>query len=70
MERKLRAVASMESEELDDVLLMLQETRGFDFTGYKRSTLQRRVNRRMARLNLARYAEYRDHLELQPDEFG
>lgn len=60
----------METREFDDLLLMLQETRGFDFTGYKRSTVQRRVNRRMALLNLATYAEYRDHLELQPDEFG
>ena len=49
---------------------MLKETRGFDFTGYKRSTLLRRVHRRMALLNLAVLGEYRDYLELQPDEFG
>ena len=49
---------------------MLKETRGFDFTGYKRSTLQRRVHRRMALLNLATFGEYRDYLELQPDEFS
>jgi two-component system CheB/CheR fusion protein len=61
----------MESgEDFDDLLLMLKETRGFDFTGYKRSTLQRRVHRRMALLNLAALGEYRDYLELQPDEFG
>jgi len=49
---------------------MLKETRGFDFTGYKRSTLQRRVHRRMALLNLTTFGEYRDYLELQPDEFA
>ena len=54
----------------DDLLLMLKETRGFDFTGYKRSTLQRRIRRRMALLNLAAFGEYGDYLELQPDEFG
>jgi two-component system CheB/CheR fusion protein len=60
----------MESEEgFDDLLLMLKETRGFDFTGYKRSTLQRRVRRRMTLLSLATFGEYRDLLELQPDEF-
>ncbi len=54
---------------LDDLLLMLKETRGFDFTGYKPSTLQRRIHRRMAGLNLATFGEYRDYLELEPDEF-
>ena len=53
----------------DDLLLMLKETRGFDFTGYKPSTLQRRIHRRMAGLNLATFGEYRDYLELEPDEF-
>jgi two-component system, chemotaxis family, CheB/CheR fusion protein len=70
VKRKLHPVAPTESDDFDDLLLMLQETRGFDFTGYKRSTLQRRVRRRMALLNLLTFAEYRDHLELQPDEFG
>ena len=53
----------------DDLLLMLKETRGFDFTGYKPSTLQRRIRRRMAGLNLATFGEYGDYLELEPDEF-
>ena len=49
---------------------MLKETRGFDFTGYKRSTIQRRVMRRMSVAGVATFAEYRDYLELQPDEFN
>jgi two-component system CheB/CheR fusion protein len=49
---------------------MLKETRGFDFTGYKRSTLQRRIRRRIVLLNLATFSEYRDYLEFQPDEFS
>src|SRR6185437_4831661 len=65
------AVVPLESEEdFDVLLLMLKETRGFDFTGYKRSTLHRRIRRRMALLNLATFGEYRDYLELQPDEFS
>jgi two-component system CheB/CheR fusion protein len=64
-------VAPTEPEEdFDELLLMLKETRGFDFTSYKWSTLHRRVRRRMALLNLATFGEYRDFLELQPDEFG
>ena len=64
------AVAGPEVEsEFEELLAMMKETRGFDFTGYKRSTLQRRVGRRMSQLDLATFAEYRDYLELQPEEF-
>jgi two-component system CheB/CheR fusion protein len=56
--------------ELDELLAMMRETRGSDFTGYKRSTLQRRVERRMILLDLATFGEYKDYLELQPEEFG
>jgi two-component system, chemotaxis family, CheB/CheR fusion protein len=56
-------------QEFDELLLMLKETRGFDFTGYKRSTLMRRVRRRMEARGLGSLSEYRDYLELEPDEF-
>jgi len=48
---------------------MLKETRGFDFTGYKRTTLMRRVRRRMDARGLTSLSEYRDYLELEPEEF-
>jgi two-component system CheB/CheR fusion protein len=51
------------------LLAHLRDTRGFDFTGYKRSSLSRRVDRRMAQVGVADYVEYLDHLELHPDEF-
>jgi two-component system, chemotaxis family, CheB/CheR fusion protein len=56
-------------QEFDELLLMVKETRGFDFTGYKRSTLTRRVRRRMDARGLGSLSEYRDYLELEPDEF-
>lgn len=43
--------------EFDELLAMMKETRGSDFTGYKRTTLQRRVKRRMILLDLAAFAE-------------
>ncbi|QXJ26489.1 PAS domain-containing protein [Actinomadura graeca] len=49
---------------------MLKETRGFDFTGYKPTTLTRRIKRRMDALGLAEVGEYRDFLELEPEEFA
>jgi two-component system CheB/CheR fusion protein len=61
---------SDEDREFEDLLLMLKETRGFDFTGYKRSTLIRRVRRRMDARKLMSIGEYRDYLELEPEEFA
>ena len=57
-------------QEFDELLLMLKETRGFDFTGYKRSTLMRRIRRRMDAYALTSLSEYRDYLELEPEEFS
>jgi two-component system, chemotaxis family, CheB/CheR fusion protein len=51
------------------LLEQVKVSRGFDFTGYKRSSLVRRVNRRMAQVGIPSYVEYLDHLELHPDEF-
>jgi hypothetical protein len=63
-------VTSPEPEpDFNDLLLMLKETRGFDFTGYKPSTTQRRIRRRMAVLDLGSFSQYRDYLELQPEGF-
>jgi two-component system, chemotaxis family, CheB/CheR fusion protein len=58
------------TQEFDELLLMLKETRGFDFTGYKRSTLMRRIRRRMDARALTSLSEYRDYLELEPEEFS
>ncbi|HEX8391970.1 MAG TPA: CheR family methyltransferase, partial [Longimicrobium sp.] len=56
--------------EFESLVEFLKETRGFDFSGYKRSTLTRRVERRMATLEIASYDAYRDFLELHPEEYG
>jgi two-component system CheB/CheR fusion protein len=51
------------------LLVYLKEARGFDFTGYKRSSLMRRVNRRMSQVDITGYPEYLDFLQVHPDEF-
>ncbi|WP_084000693.1 CheR family methyltransferase [Actinomadura kijaniata] len=58
-----------DQEGLQEVLRLLHASRGIDFTGYKRSTLLRRISRRMAALNARTYADYCDLLELHPEEF-
>src|SRR5436190_23628407 len=55
--------------QFEALLLYLKEARGFDFTGYKRSSLMRRVDRRMAQVAVVDYPEYLDYLQVHTDEF-
>ena len=52
------------------LLEYLRSTRGFDFTGYKPSSLTSRIHKRMHMLGIEGFAEYQDHLEVHPEEFG
>jgi two-component system CheB/CheR fusion protein len=47
----------------------LKRSRGFDFTGYKPASLERRIRKRMQGLNVQEYADYIDYLEVHPEEF-
>lgn len=53
----------------ETLLLHLKENRGFDFTGYKRTSLTRRVDRRMAQVGASDYSGYLEYLELHAEEF-
>jgi two-component system CheB/CheR fusion protein len=55
--------------QFEALLVYLREARGFDFTGYKRSSLMRRVSRRMLQINVTDYADYLDYLQVHPEEF-
>jgi two-component system CheB/CheR fusion protein len=55
--------------QFEALLLYLKESRGFDFTGYKRSSLMRRVSRRMTQVSVGDYGEYLDYLQVHPEEF-
>jgi len=57
------------SPQFERLLTFLKENRGFDFTGYKRTSLMRRVDRQMQAVGVATYDEYQDFLELHPEEF-
>src|SRR5215218_2249689 len=63
-----------EAELLDDpsfekLLLFLRDSRSFDFTGYKRPSLMRRVRHRMREIGTDSFEDYQDILQLQPSEF-
>src|SRR4051794_38843073 len=64
------AAAIADLEGLDRLLEYLKANRGFDFTGYKRSSLERRIAKRMEAVGCKDYAEYEDYLEVHPDEFA
>ncbi len=57
---------------LDDLLEFVRDSRGFDFTGYKRASIERRVTKRMGEVGLREHAydDYLDYLELHPEEFA
>ncbi|WP_427168654.1 CheR family methyltransferase [Streptomyces sp. C1-1] len=57
-------------EELEGLLGFLRDARGFDFTGYKRSSLGRRIRKRMADVQVDTYTDYRDRLEANAEEFN
>jgi len=59
-----------ESPEFERLLQYLRETRGFDFSGYKRTTLLRRIEKRMAQVGVKGHGPYLEYLQAHPDEFG
>jgi two-component system CheB/CheR fusion protein len=61
--------SSVENQDLEDLLIYVRDQRGFDFTSYKRGTLCRRISRRMQDVNVDDFDDYRDFLEVHPDEF-
>jgi two-component system CheB/CheR fusion protein len=52
------------------LLEFLYRTHGFDFTGYKRGTLLRRVQKRLEATGTSSFEEYLDHLQVHPEEYG
>jgi two-component system CheB/CheR fusion protein len=60
---------SRSEESLEILLDYLKRTRGFDFTGYKRASLGRRIVKRMDTVGIEGFDEYVDYLEVHPEEF-
>jgi two-component system CheB/CheR fusion protein len=62
-------VAAERDTKFENLLDYLRRTRGFDFTGYKRSSLMRRVQKRMEQVEIQDFSDYVDYLEVHPEEF-
>jgi two-component system CheB/CheR fusion protein len=63
-------MSAAEQERFEALLRFLQQQRGFDFTGYKRPSLMRRMLRRMQTVSMHGFEAYRDYLEVHPEEFA
>jgi two-component system, chemotaxis family, CheB/CheR fusion protein len=63
-------LSTQDTDELKDLLDYLKRSRGFDFSAYKKTTLVRRIQRRMSATNAASFAHYREVLEAEPEEFA
>jgi two-component system CheB/CheR fusion protein len=62
--------APSEQESFERILEYLRQARGFDFTAYKRTSLMRRVAKRMQTIGVEHYEQYLDRLQVHPDEFN
>ncbi len=57
-------------EHFEALVRYLRDTRGFDFTGYKRASLMRRVRHRMEQAGCVSFESYLDILQASSDEFA
>jgi len=55
--------------ELENLLEYIKSNRGFDFSGYKRTSLTRRISKRIQSIGAKDYSDYLDYLEVHPNEF-
>ncbi len=55
--------------QFEALLSFIRDQRGFDFTGYKRPSLMRRISKRMQDVKVSTFPEYREYLQERPEEF-
>jgi len=55
---------------LEELLHEIAEDRGADFRGYKRSTLERRIRKRMFDVKAPDFSHYAEYLRAHPDEIN
>ncbi len=68
-ESRLMADPDVPDPDFEALLEYIHHSRGFDFTGYKRSSLVRRVVKRMQMVGVEGFTPYLDYLEVHPEEF-
>jgi two-component system CheB/CheR fusion protein len=67
--RKANRAVEQRDPSFERLLQYLKESRAFDFTGYKRASLMRRVRHQMQQVGIDSFDDYHDYLQVHPDEF-
>jgi two-component system, chemotaxis family, CheB/CheR fusion protein len=62
-------VSEERDPQFEELLAYIRDERGFDFTGYKRPSLRRRIAKRMEDVRVDTFPDYRTYLESHSDEF-
>ncbi len=57
-------------KQFEALLVYVRESRGFNYAGYKRTTIVRRIAQRCTELGLSSFAAYQDYLEVHAEEFA
>src|SRR5437660_5361441 len=65
----VRRMTEEHDPQFERLLEFLQRERGFDFSGYKRPSLLRRVQRRMQMVGIDDFERYVEYLEVHSEEF-
>ena len=60
---------AVDDPDFEALLEYVKSNRGFDFTGYKRPSLVRRISSRMQTVRVGTFRDYLDLLQVDPDEF-
>ena len=58
-----------QGQQFEALIQYMRETRGVDFTGYKRPSLFRRISSRCSELGIDSFAAYIDYLQVHAEEF-
>jgi two-component system CheB/CheR fusion protein len=63
-------MSTQTTPDFESLIEYLRDERGFDFTGYKRGSLMRRVTQRINEVGVDSFRAYHDYLEVHPGEFA
>src|SRR5262249_44358838 len=66
----IAGVSTPQDESFEHLLHFVRDTRGFDYSDYKRPSLIRRFQKRMELVGVGSYDDYRAYLERDGNEFG
>jgi two-component system, chemotaxis family, CheB/CheR fusion protein len=62
-------ISDIDNQDFEELIEHIQKERGFDFRGYKRSSLHRRIIKRLTDVGIPDLESYRSYIEANPTEY-